>query len=203
VSLRRWLSWAGVLALVAVALLVGTRPEGSSNPDGRAAAIAASLRCPVCQGLSVADSDSETARSIRSDIDRRIAGGQSDAEIRQAYVDRYGEWILLRPRGRGLGAVVWLLPVVAVAAAAAGLVVAGRRWRRRWRRSATDEDRRLVIRALAGHADGTELAAGASANGEHAQMSPDHARRGTGRRRAPRNEPSTADPVRSGPEGDR
>lgn len=151
---RRWLSWAGVAALVALALVVGTRQDPPSGAEERAEALAAGLRCPVCQGLSVADSDSETARSIRDDIGERIDAGQTDGEIRQAYVDRYGEWILLRPRGGGIGTLVWFLPAAATAAAAAGLVVGARRWRRYWRRTATDQDRRLVARALAGRRDG-------------------------------------------------
>ncbi|MGH9243091.1 MAG: cytochrome c-type biogenesis protein [Acidimicrobiales bacterium] len=143
------LSWLGVAVLVAGALLIGARPPGGgSRPEARVERIAAELRCPVCQGLSVRDSDSSTARSIRGDVERRIADGQSDAEIRQAYVDRYGEWILLRPRGTGFGAVVWLLPVAAVAAGLLGLAVALRRWRSRLANRATADDRALVERAL-------------------------------------------------------
>jgi len=150
VSRRLWLSWAGVLAVVAAALVLGTRPEDGAGPRDPAAAVAEALRCPVCQGLSVADSDSETARSIRADIEQRIDDGQSDAAIRQAYVDRYGQWILLRPRGRGLGTVVWLAPIAAVSAAAAGIFVVGRRRRRRWWPTATEQERRLVGATLAG-----------------------------------------------------
>ncbi len=146
-TLRRWLSWAGVATLVAVAVLTGMRPAGPSGDDDRAVAIAESLRCPVCQGLSVADSDSETARAIRSDIVRRIAEGQADGDIRQAYVERYGEWILLRPRGGGLGTVVWLVPVAAVLLAGTAIAVVGRRRRRLWRLLATEQDRNVVAAA--------------------------------------------------------
>ena len=59
------------------------------------------FKCPECQGLSVADSQAPTSRAIRADIKRRITAGQSDAEIRQAYVDTYGESILLARRTRG------------------------------------------------------------------------------------------------------
>lgn len=152
----RWLSWAGVAALVMAALVVGTRPDAPSSADDRAAALAESLRCPVCQGLSVADSNSETARSIRADIVQRIDDGQSDAEIRQAYVDRYSEWILLRPRGGGFGALVWFVPLVAVAAATAAIILAVRRRRRGWQRAATERDRILVAQALGDHPNGHE-----------------------------------------------
>lgn len=140
--------------LVAVALFVGTRPTGPSGDDDRAVAIAEGLRCPVCQGLSVADSDSETARSIRSDIAGRIAEGQTDGDIRQAYVERYGEWILLRPRGEGLGTVVWVVPIAAVLVAGTAIVVVGHRGRQLWRRRATEQDRNLVAAARRCHRDG-------------------------------------------------
>ena len=111
-------------------------------------AIAADLRCPVCQGLSVADSDSETARTIRTDIARRVSEGQSASEIREAYVARYGEWVLLRPERSGLAGLVWLVPPFAAAAGTAGLIAALWRWRhqRRFKPSVADLD--LVSRAL-------------------------------------------------------
>ena len=133
---------------MAVALLLGSRPDGSATPEERVERVAAGLRCPVCQGLSVADSDAETARQIRADIAGRITDGQSDAEIRQAYVDRYGQWVLLRPSGQGFGALVWFVPAIATAGAATALVMVGRRWRRGWSRTATESDVRLVREAL-------------------------------------------------------
>lgn len=140
--------WAGVAALVVFSLVLAGRPAGPSTVGERADAIAATLRCPVCQGLSVKDSDSPTARDLRADIRRRVEAGQSASQVRSAYVARYGEWILLRPDRDGFGAVVWLVPPLAGAAAAAGLVVALHGWRRRGR-PATDEDRQLVERARA------------------------------------------------------
>ncbi|MGH8975855.1 MAG: cytochrome c-type biogenesis protein, partial [Acidimicrobiia bacterium] len=112
--------------------------------------LAAGLRCPVCQGLSVADSPSPTARAISTDIRRRVEAGESDGEIRQAYVDRYGEWVLLEPAGTGLGAVVWALPIAALVLAGAGLALAFRRWGRDAPGPPSDDDRDLVERALAG-----------------------------------------------------
>jgi cytochrome c-type biogenesis protein CcmH len=149
VTLPRLVSWAGVFVLVIGALVVGARPEAQpASPAARTDQIAAELRCPVCQGLSVLASDSSTARSIRQDIARRIGAGQSDAEIRQAYVDRYGDWILLRPRGRGFGTLVWALPVGAALAGVGGLGFALWRWRRRLAGRATPDDRLVVERAM-------------------------------------------------------
>src|SRR3989442_6589241 len=63
------------------------------------------------------------------DIRRRVDAGESDAEIRQAYVDRYSEQILLKPRGSGFGALVWALPVVVLVLGGGGLAIRFRRWR--------------------------------------------------------------------------
>ena len=59
---------------------------------------------------------------------KRIRAGQSDAEIRDAYVAIYGEHILLTPSNGGLGVVAWGVPVVALVIGAAGIVFALRRW---------------------------------------------------------------------------
>lgn len=145
-----------LVGLVAAALVLAARPTRPlSSPSARAARIAADLRCPVCQGLSVADSPSSTAADIRADIRRRIGEGQSDTEIRQAYVDRYGDWILLRPRGSGVAAAVWALPVLAVVAAGAWLALALRRWSGRPALEPSAEDRALVagLRASGGTRD--------------------------------------------------
>ena len=143
--LRRLAAGVVLAGLVGTAVVVAARPSpSSSTPAARAERLASELRCPVCQGLSVADSPSITANDIRADIRRRIAAGESDAEIRQGYVDRYGDWILLRPRGRGFTALLWALPVAAVVVAVAWLALALRRWRRQAPLEATDEDEHLV-----------------------------------------------------------
>jgi cytochrome c-type biogenesis protein CcmH len=143
-------SWTGVAVLVVLSLLMANRPAGETRSLGaRADAIASELRCPVCQGLSVKDSDSPTARSIRDDIRARLAAGASAAEVRQAYVDRFGQWVLLRPPADGLGALVWALPAMALVAGAGGLTLALRRWRRSHTvAGAGPDDRDIVARAL-------------------------------------------------------
>ncbi len=77
----------------------------------RADALAAELRCPDCQGLSVADSQTASAREIRRQIDELVASGASDADVRAHFVDRYGEWILLAPTSPA----AWILPFAALA----------------------------------------------------------------------------------------
>ncbi len=154
--LRRWLPVAALAALVVVALVIGGagRDKGPRSPAAKAQAIAEDLRCPVCQGLSVADSHSPTAEAIHEDIRRRVAAGDSAASIKAHYTGTYGEWILLRPEASGVGVLVWVLPVGALLLAAGGLAFAFRRWRRQPATAVTDEDRALVEAALASQREG-------------------------------------------------
>jgi len=154
---RRVLPWLVLVAIVVGALLVGgAAGRTDPSPAARAQRIASELRCPVCQGLSVADSSSPTARAIAEDIRRRLGAGESDAEIRQAYVDRYGEWVLLQPAGAGFGALLWALPVGGFVLGAGVLAFAFRRWRREPALTPSDADRELVDQALAEQAEKRE-----------------------------------------------
>jgi len=150
--MKRWVPWAVLAIVVAVVLVIVAWPGGGKNNAARAHDLAAELKCQECQGLSVADSSAPTSAAIRADIKRRIARGQSDAEIRQVYVDRYGEQILLSPEGSGLGLIVWVLPVVVVALGAAGIWFALSRSRREPRLHPTVADEALVDREREAHA---------------------------------------------------
>jgi cytochrome c-type biogenesis protein CcmH len=141
--LRAWLPWAGLLAVLAVSLAVVVARGDDPGPQDRVEALARGLRCPTCQNESVAESRSATADAIRADIARRVEAGESDATIERAYVDRYGEWILLTPPDRGVGLVVWGLPVAVLVVGAAGLAAAVRRGAAA-RRTATPDDEELV-----------------------------------------------------------
>jgi cytochrome c-type biogenesis protein CcmH len=135
-------------ALVAGALLVGSRGGGHATDAARVEQLTEQLRCPVCDGLAVADSPSSTARAIAADVRARVAGGESDDAIRRAYVAQYGEWILLEPPSGGFGVVAWALPVGLLVAAAAGAA-----WVLRRRAAAgtpSPAARASVARALAG-----------------------------------------------------
>jgi cytochrome c-type biogenesis protein CcmH len=110
-----------VLALLAILALLWLAPARATDAD-RADALAAELRCPDCQGLSVADSQTASAREIRRQVAELVATGATDAQVRAHFVDRYGEWILLAPASPA----VWVLPfaalVLGIAALAAWLV---------------------------------------------------------------------------------
>jgi cytochrome c-type biogenesis protein CcmH len=116
----RALAWpVGIgLALALVAVVVILALDGGTRPPAqRADALAAELRCPDCQGLSVADSPTRSAQEIRRQIDELVAGGASDDEVRAHFTARYGEWIRLAPSSPAL----WMIPFVAVIAGAAVL----------------------------------------------------------------------------------
>lgn len=104
---------AALLALTAVAALQALRPVTPTTAE-QARAIAAELRCPDCEGLSVAESHTLAGGAIRAEIAEQLAAGRSAEEIRQHFVARYGEWILLAPTNP----VAWWLPGLVVAAGA-------------------------------------------------------------------------------------
>lgn len=144
----RKLAWVGLAVVAVVVLAVALWPQGGTpTVAARTRSLAGELRCVDCEGLSVAESSTASARETRRDIEARIRRGQSDEDIRQVYVDRYGESILLKPPSDGIGVIVWALPVIALVVGAAGLALALRRWGRQPRLVATDADEALVAQA--------------------------------------------------------
>ena len=116
----------------------------AATPAPRAPRLARELRCPGGQGGSGADSPASTSAAIAADVRRRVDAGESDREIRDAYVARYGRWILLTPSSSGVGAGAVLLPVVGLLAAATVIGISIRRWSRHPDRAPTEEDVALV-----------------------------------------------------------
>lgn len=147
-AFRRW-SWLIIVALVLVALVRNGVDSGPPRTgEERMRAIASTMKCPVCRSQSVADSDVAAARSIRTEISRRIDQGEEDDEIRDAIASTYGDDLQLTPSRSGFAGLVWILPVVALVLALAGLTAAFARWRRMSPDETSDEDRALVDRAL-------------------------------------------------------
>ena len=118
--MRAWLpaiALGGLLAMLGLVALLALQPRADPTAAERVDEISHGLRCPDCQGLSVADSPTSSAQEIRRQIDDLVAGGATDAEVRQHFVARYGDWILLAPASP----VVWVIPFAVVLAGAAGL----------------------------------------------------------------------------------
>jgi cytochrome c-type biogenesis protein CcmH len=93
------------------------RVEGPAL-DARTKEVAALLRCPVCQGLSVADSPSEMAVSMRHQVRDLVAAGYDQEQILAFFERSYGEFVRLRPQLRGVNWLVWLAPALALLAGA-------------------------------------------------------------------------------------
>ncbi|HEY3126151.1 MAG TPA: cytochrome c-type biogenesis protein CcmH [Candidatus Limnocylindria bacterium] len=88
--------------------------------------ITSELRCVTCQGLSVKDSPAASARQMRDLVVQRVAEGRTDDEIRGEFRASYGDWVLLSPPASSWTGLIWLVPIVALAA---GLAVVLRRLR--------------------------------------------------------------------------
>jgi cytochrome c-type biogenesis protein CcmH len=93
----------------------------------RARAISKGLRCVVCQNQSIDDSDAQLARDLRVLVRDRIIAGDSDGDVIEYVVSRYGDFVLLRPPVKGVTMVLWLGPVVIALIGLGGLVLFFRR----------------------------------------------------------------------------
>lgn len=108
------LALLGVVALILVAIGLGTQLQRASTLDERARNLAGELRCPVCQGLSIADSPAPLAEQMRRIVWEQLAAGATDEDVRDFFVARYGTWILLAPPAEGRDLLLWLAPGVFV-----------------------------------------------------------------------------------------
>ena len=121
--------------------------------EARARALSQQLRCMVCQNQSIDDSDAPLARDLRILVRERLTAGDSDAKVIDYLAERYGEFVLLKPRFGAATALLWLAPAIALTAGAWGLLVFLRR-RRSATGSAADTEPQLTA---AEHARVTEL----------------------------------------------
>ena len=96
--------------------------------DDQTRAIATELRCVVCQNLSVADSPSEMAQQMRAIVREQLQAGKSPDEIKDFFVSKYGEWVLLKPKTTGFSALLWILPYVVLVLGVSIALWFVRRW---------------------------------------------------------------------------
>src|SRR5437870_5197506 len=92
-----------------------------SAKEARARELSRELRCMVCQNQSIDDSEAPLARDLRLLVRERIAAGDSDAQVIDFLVARYGEFVLLKPRLNPHTVLLWLLPPLALLGGAAAL----------------------------------------------------------------------------------
>jgi cytochrome c-type biogenesis protein CcmH len=122
--------------LFAVSVMVGCSAAYAVQPDEimsdpakelRARDLSRELRCMVCQNQSIDDSEAPLARDLRLLVRERIAAGDSDAQVLDFLVARYGEFVLLKPRVEPHTLLLWLLPPLALAGGGVALWINGRR----------------------------------------------------------------------------
>ena len=132
------MNWAH--ALILLFLVVGAPFAQAVQPDEilpdpaletRARDLSRELRCMVCQNQSIDDSDAPLARDLRLLVRERLKAGDSDTQIRDFLVARYGDFVLLKPRFTGQTALLWLLPFLVLAVGAAALFALRRRQQNR------------------------------------------------------------------------
>ena len=126
-----------VLLFVLFALQVPDAQQFVGNPKGspltgdqlfrRTNEVSALLRCPVCQGLSVADSPSEMAVNMKGQVRELLARGYTEEQILEYFERSYGQFVRLKPTFEGVNALVWVIPVIALLIGVAIVVVAIRR----------------------------------------------------------------------------
>src|SRR2546427_8093845 len=117
-----------LVAAVALALVALRGPSTPQAMNDRVRAVAATLRCPVCQNLSVADSQSRLAQQMRATIAQELEAGRTPGQIRSEFASSYGEWILLAPPKRGIDLIAWMAPLFLVVGALGAGIAAVRRW---------------------------------------------------------------------------
>lgn len=116
------------------------------NLEARARGLSRELRCMVCQNQSIDDSEAPLARDLRLLVRERLSQGDSDQQVLDFLVERYGEFVLLKPRLEGKTIILWILPAAALIAGAIGLLVSTNRRRASQLEPATlsaDEQRKL------------------------------------------------------------
>jgi cytochrome c-type biogenesis protein CcmH len=132
--LRRILaSLAAVFVVVGASAAYAVQPdEIMSDPamETRARDLSRELRCMVCQNQSIDDSEAPLARDLRLLVRERIAAGNSDAQVLDFLVARYGEFVLLKPRFENHTLLLWLVPPLALIGGGLALWAHGRRRQR-------------------------------------------------------------------------
>ena len=106
---------------------------GNATLEKRARHISKDLRCLVCQNQSIDDSDAPLARDLRLLVRERLIQGDTDNEVFDYVVSRYGDFVLLRPPVKGVIALLWLGPAIFVLVGFIGLL-------RYFRRQTADEN---------------------------------------------------------------
>jgi cytochrome c-type biogenesis protein CcmH len=121
-----------LLTFVAVPCAMAVEPDevlSDATLEARARALSKELRCMVCQNQSIDDSEAPLARDLRILVRERLQSGDSDGQVIDFLVARYGEFVLLRPRFTWHTAVLWLGPAAMLLIGGCAVLVLARRYR--------------------------------------------------------------------------
>ncbi|WP_431323778.1 cytochrome c-type biogenesis protein [Rhizobium sp. YTU87027] len=156
--------------LVVLAVVLSTTPAFAVNPDevladpgleARARAISAELRCMVCQNQSIDDSNAELAKDLRLLVRERLTDGDTDEQVINYIVSRYGEFVLLKPRVNARTILLWAGPLLLAGVASGVLVAVARGTRGKTVVVLSDEENAELERLLAAKFDGDQSRADA------------------------------------------
>lgn len=103
----------GVDSSVAIGEPKGAPLQGDEL-ERRTEELSSLMRCPVCQGLSIADSPTLLAQAMKSEVRQFLAAGYTEEQIFDYFEQSYGEFVRLEPKAKGFNLVVWIAPVVAL-----------------------------------------------------------------------------------------
>lgn len=130
-----------VRALLVLAALMGSsvavRAQQTQPPvqetwlDVQTREVASQLRCVVCQGLSIQDSPAGLAKEMRAVVREQLAAGRTPEQVREYFVQKYGEMVLLRPDPAGFNLLVYVLPVAVLLFGGIFVFMKARQWTRR------------------------------------------------------------------------
>lgn len=122
-----------MLLIAAVWLVTAISAAQPKSLDDRTLEVARQIQCPVCNGESVADSPSLKASEMRAVIRQQLASGRSEQQVLAYFSQVYGSDILESPPPQGFTSLIWLMPLLTLAAGAVAVITIAREWQRQAR----------------------------------------------------------------------
>lgn len=122
----------GIVALIGIVWLVTAISAAQPKTlDQRTLEVARQIQCPVCNGESVADSPSLKAAEMRAVIRQQLAAGRSEQQVLGYFSQAYGSDILESPSKQGFTSLIWLMPLLMIAAGTVAVIMLAREWQRK------------------------------------------------------------------------